>query len=242
MNLRIITILISFLIPTFVSCKAQALDEQKLQTTIKINMDTINEYFSRKYDLKTGLEIYNYEPGKNAKTNPAVVKTGNGWTILIYPMMSGGAIYDEYSPSTDFQYVQKKFYPSGMLKQISYFYQSNLKIGIWKYYDEQGNLLKEVDEDKKFEKSKIKINDILKLLEKEGWINLKTGEGATSVAVKNNQIVIDMAKFNIMYTDNENGQPIWYAITKQYTLSIVYEINGVTGKIKKTEKQTYSEE
>ncbi len=47
-------------------------------------------------------------------------------------------------------------------------------IGIRKEYDREGNLIKIVDEDKKF--GKIKPKDIVELLEKEGWFNRETGE------------------------------------------------------------------
>jgi hypothetical protein len=203
------------------------------------NMNSINAYFERKYDPKTGLEMYNFEAAKKSETNPAVIKAYSGETILMYQMAIGGGYYDEYF--SDFRRVQKQFYPNGTLKQTSYFYQKNLKVGIWKYYDERGNLIKEVDEDEKFKKSKIKINDILRIAEKEGLINLKTGEGGTDAIIENDQVITTEAKINIMYSENNNNEePIWYIITQDYTLSIVYKINGITGKMERTEKQTYS--
>ena len=210
----------------------------------KIEMDTINTNFERKYDLKTGLEMYNFEAVKSSTTNPVVIKRNNGEIILIYSMSIDGGYYDEFYP--DVRRVQKLFYSSGKLKQVSFFYQKNLKVGIWQYYDEQGNMIKEVDEDNKFKKSKLKIKDILKIAEKEGLINLKTGEGRTNVMVKNNQVIITEANFNIMYLENNNktslSDPIWYITTQECNFSIVYQINGTTGDIKKSKKQTYSEE
>jgi hypothetical protein len=42
------------------------------------------------------------------------------------------------------------------------------------FYNEKGELIKEVDEDAKF--GKIKPRDFVNILEKIGWINRKTGE------------------------------------------------------------------
>ena len=229
MNFKItLTCLLLFVLN---SCQAQ---NKNMIMTKKDSTSNLN--FERKYDLKTGLEMYNFEIMKNSKTNPAVFKMNNGWTVLVYPMQIGGGYYNEYSPSLEFTMIQKIFYPNGLLKQKSYFFQNNLKIGIWEYYDEKGNLIKKVNEDEKFKKSKVKLKDVLNLLEREGWINLKTGEGATEIISSEAHVEIKQG-FNIMFTEDEYNKVTWYA-NKQVgngAISVSYEIDGITGKVTKKE-------
>lgn len=56
-------------------------------------------------------------------------------------------------------------------------FMSSVNVGIWREYNAQGILVNEVDEDKKFSLLAIKPLDVLKYIEREGFINLKTGEG-----------------------------------------------------------------
>ena len=50
-----------------------------------------------------------------------------------------------------------------------------MKVGIWQFFDEKGDLFKEVDENKKLDGHD--YNRGLDFLEKEGWITIETGEG-----------------------------------------------------------------
>ena len=57
------------------------------------------------------------------------------------------------------------------------FYCSTIKIGIWREYDKEGNLIKETDEDKKFKGLKVTPQKLLDWFEKQGWIDRSTGKG-----------------------------------------------------------------
>lgn len=236
-------IYILLLVLYIVSCVNAMYKDQESNNQNKNVMDTPPSYFKPKYDPQTGLEVYDFEISKNATTNPAVVKTADGWTILIHRMMIGGGTYDEYSPAPMFQIIQKKFYPNGLLKQKSIFFQNNLKIGIWEYYDEKGKLIKKVDEDEKFKNSNIQIQDVLDLLEREGWIDQKTGKGATEISILDNQYVVIKRGISISYALDENGYPVWYGVVKPSDmLSISYKIDGITGEVEKSEENIFGEE
>ena len=95
------------------------------------------------------------------------------WLITLSKLDDRGAWSAEYSPAHDFYVVGKTFYPNGSLHSKGRSF-GRVPIGIYEEYDEAGNLIKVVDEDKKF--GKIKPKDIVELLEKEGWFNRETGE------------------------------------------------------------------
>ena len=95
------------------------------------------------------------------------------WLITLSKLDDRGAWSAEYSPAHDFYVVGKTFYPNGSLHSKGRSF-GRVPIGIYEEYDEAGNLIKVVDEDKKF--GKIKPKDIVEFLEKEGWFNRETGE------------------------------------------------------------------
>ena len=117
------------------------------------------------------VERYDFEATKNG--TDAVIVEQDGWILQKSSMWPSGPFYDEYAPAKEFYQIYKWFYPSGtMRKKIVLL--GDVVIGIREEYDEAGNLLKVLDEDKKF--GKIKPKDIVELLEKEGWFNRETGE------------------------------------------------------------------
>ncbi|EEN82238.1 hypothetical protein POREN0001_0474 [Porphyromonas endodontalis ATCC 35406] len=117
------------------------------------------------------VERYDFEATKNGTID--VVTEEDGWRIEKGSVWEDGALYDEYAPAKDFYKIQKKFYPNGIMRRKTSLF-GGVVIGIYEEYDEAGNLIKVVDEDKKF--GKIKPKDIVELLEKEGWFNRETGE------------------------------------------------------------------
>ena len=128
-------------------------------------------------------EKYDFELMRKIKQETGaistVIKRGN---LLIYitPMTDDGAFYNEYSLNPQFYAIQKKFYPNGNLKSKVQFIGEYILTGESIYYDENGNITK-VDEDAKF--GKIKPDWILKFIEKEGWIDLKTGRGREELEI-----------------------------------------------------------
>ena len=117
------------------------------------------------------VERYDFEATRNG--TDAVIVEQDGWILQKSSMWPSGPFYDEYAPAKDFYQIYKWFYPSGTMR-IKITLLGDVVIGIREEYDEAGNLIKVVDEDKKF--GKIKPKDIVELLEKEGWFNRETGE------------------------------------------------------------------
>lgn len=89
--------------------------------------------------------------------------------------------YTQYSKlSNELFYVEyKEYYTSGKIKVIGKILLDNTAVGVpvdrWQNFDENGNIIKEVDENKKF--GKFGPKELLMFLESKKIINLRTGEG-----------------------------------------------------------------
>ena len=116
----------------------------------------------------TMAEKFNYEAFGGARE--VSLRQGE-WIIDIFAGPPGCQY--EYAPAKDFYMIQKLYHNNGMIasrgKRLG-----NVPFGIWAYFDENGRLIKEVDEDAKF--GKIKPKDVIHIMEEVGWINRKTGE------------------------------------------------------------------
>jgi hypothetical protein len=163
-----------------------------------------NSNTMEKYDFELMNKIR--ESGELA----TVVEKGKS-LVLMNCMYESGASYNEYPPIPEFYAVQKTFFRNGMLESKGKYTGSYLKIGIWQYYDEKGCLIKEIDEDEKF--GKIKLDQILKFIEKEGWIDLKTGRGREEITfedsgrgyIKNGIFTLGFLKKG----EDLNDYPLW---------------------------------
>lgn len=193
-------------------------------------------YFTPKYDPETGVEILDFSLFNEKKTSPMVFSSKEGGTITLCGPYDDGAYYEEFPPFK-FYKTQKQFYLNGKLKQESSFYLGNLMVGKTKYYDEEGRLTQEVDEDKKFEKLKVQIDDVLKFMHNKGWLNIETGEGKTEVKVRDGHVEIYQPEFGIQLIE-EKDTLYWYAShIENYDVTIVYKINGITGKSEQFEQK-----
>ncbi|WP_010520662.1 hypothetical protein [Aquimarina agarivorans] len=103
----------------------------------------------------------------------------------------------------------KEFYSSGVLKVKGKIYENDFALGVWEYYDEDGNLEKKVNYDKPF---------------KYNWGNILD-------FIKKNKIDIFKNTTHIS-RNSENTPPIWQ-VTWQYdnTRLKSITINGITGEI-----------
>ena len=54
---------------------------------------------------------------------------------------------------------------------------SSVRVGTWREYDDKGNLIKETDENAKFKNLAMKPKDVILWMQRQGWINIVTGEG-----------------------------------------------------------------
>ena len=182
------------------------------------------------------VERYDFEATKNGTID--VITEQDGWRIEKGSVWEDGALYDEYAPAKDFYKVQKKFYPNGIMRRKTSLF-GGVVIGIYEEYDEAGNLLKVLDEDKKF--GKIKPKDIVELLEKEGWFNRETGENKITekeVLPTTGEFYREIIKYvRIRYVPKQaTGERSYWeiAIEPRFMMWITtYIVDGETGEFTK---------
>ena len=186
------------------------------------------------------VERYDFEATKNGTID--VITEQDGWILEKTHMLASGPFYDEYAPAKAFYQIHKWFYTSGTMgKKIALL--GNAVIGIREEYDEAGNLLKMVDEDKKF--GKINPKDIVELLEKEGWFNRETGENKITekeVLPTTGVFYREIIKYTrITYIPQERsqtGRAHWRIRINPRFLghTTIYIVDGDTGEFTKEEK------
>jgi hypothetical protein len=95
--------------------------------------------------------------------------------------------YVEYiKPVGKFYNILNTYYLNGNLKKHGIRLNEGFKIKTWEYYDEQGNLIKEIDEDADFKDIPYDYNKVFLWLDKNGYINIKKGEVITDYSLNFN--------------------------------------------------------
>jgi hypothetical protein len=131
----------------------------------------------------------------------------------LYNLKDGSIVLPSYPnwyilpPKPAFYTIYKSYYKSndGIKAKGKYFGECDpgstiMKIGIWTYFDEQGKVIREEDEDKKF--GAFGYNELLTFLDQEKVINLRTGKNREN--------------FSAFINDTElKGRKIWHV--KVYT-------------------------
>lgn len=217
---------------------SNSFSQQKVDTLLKNNM--IMEQLYGK------IEKYDFVSTKNGTENSITER--NGWVIEKHYFSNERAWYDEYAPACEFYMIWKDFRPNGMIwrrvKALGY-----VKFGMYEEFDEEGNLTKLIDEDKKF--GKIKPLYIVEFLEKEGWFNRKTGENK----VTSKRILPTNGEFymwiisNIVITfmtkeESKTGKCFWGITVEPRSEGhrTNYIIDGETGEFTKEEEFRMREE
>ena len=186
------------------------------------------------------IEKYDFISTENGTENSVTER--NGWVIEKHYFSNGRAWYDEYAPAQEFYMIQKDFRPNGMIwrrtKVLGY-----VRLGMYEEFDEEGNLIKLIDEDKKF--GKIKPQDIVELLEKEGWFDRKTGENKVtrkSILPTNGEFYMWVMP-NIVITfmtkeESKTGKCFWGITVEPRSEGqrTNYIIDGETGEFTKEEE------
>ncbi len=205
------------------------------------------------------MERYDFERHKELglKVTQITYKE-RGDTIIFMSGFDNGGAYEEYPPSPAFYIMRKDFYPNGVLESKGKIMGDHLWIGIWQYYDQRGNLIKEVDEDGKF--GAIKPEQILQFLDKKGHINLETGEGRPHyVFSEGKPSYPNSGRLSIVFIPQKGAEETPNSIDfideerkREYPFFSVtvrgdqsngyrrtyYQIHGETGKILETEDET----
>ena len=142
-----------------------------------------------------------------------------------------GFVLQEIKPFT-YEMIVRNYYKNSIIKSKGKFLcHSSVKIGIWREYDNQGNLIKETDEDKKFEKLRLKPINILCWLEKEGYIDRKTGKGQEKFVKEGDEPNIDI--YFWLSTRAEGSKTIpagWSIDITEHGMCTTHSFNAETGE------------
>lgn len=144
-----------------------------------------------------------------------------------------GFVLQEIKPFT-YEMIVRNYYKNCIIKSKGKFLcHSSVKIGIWREYDNQGNLIKETDEDKKFEKLRLKPINILRWLEHEGYIDRKTGKGQERFVKQGDApgISISFGKISAPNAKFEKDSVLWTITITDKGGDITYTWNAKNGEL-----------
>ena len=199
------------------SCVAQ---KNKKTTTMKTT-----ERFDVQYYKSIIKEKNSYEGATSAQY---VERNG---TETYVSFNDDGFVLQEIKPFT-YEMIVRNYYKNCIIKSKGKFLcHSSVKIGIWREYDNQGNLIKETDEDKKFEKLRLKPINILRWLEKEGYIDRKTGKGQEKFVKEGDEPNIDI--YFWLPTRAEGSKTIpagWSIDITEHGMCTTHSFNAETGE------------
>ena len=144
--------------------------------------------------------------------------------------------YDALVTIPPFTYYKEVriFHKNGVLMESGKrFFCSSIDIGIWREYDNQGNLIKETDEDKKFEKLHLKPINILRWLEHEGYIDRKTGKGQERFVKEGDEpsIRISFGKISAPNAKFEKDSVLWTITITDKGGDLTYTWNAKNGEL-----------
>ena len=148
-----------------------------------------------------------------------------------------GFVLQEIKPFT-YEMIVRNYYKNCIIKSKGKFLcHSSVKIGIWREYDNQGNLIKETDEDKKFEKLRLKPINILRWLEHEGYIDRKTGKGQERFVKQGDApgISISFGKISAPNAKFEKDSVLWTITITDKGGDITYTWNAKNGELLRKE-------
>ena len=197
---------------------------QKDKETTKME---ITERFDVQYYKNIIKEKNTYE---NATSAQYVERNG---TEVYVSFNEDGYFLQEIKPFT-YEMIVKNYYKNCILKSKGKFLcHSSVKIGIWREYDNQGNLIKETDEDKKFEKLRLKPINILRWLEHEGYIDRKTGKGQEKFVKQGDEpgISISFGKISTPNTKFEKDSVLWTITITNGGGDLTYTWNAKNGEL-----------
>ena len=201
------------------SCVAQ---KNKKTTTMKTT-----ERFDVQYYKSIIKEKNSYEGATSAQY---VERNG---TETYVSFNDDGFVLQEIKPFT-YEMIVRNYYKNCIIKSKGKFLcHSSVKIGIWREYDNQGNLIKETDEDKKFEKLRLKPINILRWLEHEGYIDRKTGKGQEKFVKQGDEpsIRISFGKIGAASAKFEKDSVLWTITITDKSGDITYTWNAKNGEL-----------
>ena len=166
---------------------------------------------------------------ENATSAQYVERNG---TEVYVSFNEDGYVLQEVKPFT-YEMIVRNYYKNCILKSVGKLLcHSSVRIGIWREYDSQGNLIKETDEDKKFEKLRLKPINILRWLEHEGYIDRKTGKGQEKFVKEGDEPNIDIYFWLPTRADNlsKTIHAGWSIDITEHGMCTTHSFNAETGE------------
>ena len=201
------------------SCVAQ---KNKKTTTMKT---------TEKFDVQYYKSIIKEKNSYEGATSAQYVERNGTETYVSFN--DDGFVLQEIKPFT-YEMIVRNYYKNCIIKSKGKFLcHSSVKIGIWREYDNQGNLIKETDEDKKFEKLRLKPINILRWLEHEGYIDRKTGKGQEKFVKQGDApgISISFGKISAPNAKFEKDSVLWTITITDKGGDITYTWNAKNGEL-----------
>ena len=201
------------------SCVAQ---KNKKTTTMKT---------TERFDVQYYKSIIKKKNSYEGATSAQYVERNGTETYVSFN--EDGFVLQEIKPFA-YEMIVKNYYKNCILKSKGKLLcHSSVKIGIWCEYDKQGNLIKETDEDKKFEKLRLKPINILRWLEHEGYIDRKTGKGQERFLKQGDEpsIRISFGKISAPNAKFEKDSVLWTITITDKGGDLTYTWNAKNGEL-----------
>ena len=193
------------------------------------NKKTITMKTTERFDVQYYKSIIKKKNSYEGATSAQYVERNGTETYVSFN--DDGFVLQEIKPFT-YEMIVRNYYKNSIIKSKGKFLcHSSVKIGIWREYDKQGNLIKETDEDKKFEKLRLKPINILRWLEHEGYIDRKTGKGQEKFLKEGDEPNIDI--YFWLSTRAEGSKTIpagWSIDITEHGMCTTHSFNAETGK------------
>ena len=201
------------------SCVAQ---KNKKTTTMKR---------TKRFDVQYYKSIIKEKNSYEGATSAQYVERNGTETYVSFN--DDGFVLQEIKPFT-YEMIVRNYYKNCIIKSKGKILcHSSVKIGIWREYDNQGNLIKETDEDKKFEKLRLKPINILRWLEHEGYIDRKTGKGQEKFVKQGDEpsIRISFGKISAPNAKFEKDSILWTITITDKGGDLTYTWNAKNGEL-----------
>ena len=195
------------------------------------NKKTITMKTTERFDVQYYKSIIKKKNSYEGATSAQYVERNGTETYVSFN--DDGFVLQEIKPFT-YEMIVRNYYKNCIIKSKGKFLcHSSVKIGIWREYDNQGNLIKETDEDKKFEKLRLKPINILRWLEHEGYIDRKTGKGQEKFVKQGDEpsIRISFGKISAPNAKFEKDSVLWTITITDKGGDITYTWNAKNGEL-----------
>lgn len=195
------------------------------------NKKTITMKTTERFDVQYYKSIIKKKNSYEGATSAQYVERNGTETYVSFN--DDGFVLQEIKPFT-YEMIVRNYYKNCIIKSKGKFLcHSSVKIGIWREYDNQGNLIKETDEDKKFEKLRLKPINILRWLEHEGYIDRKTGKGQEKFVKQGDEpsIRISFGKISAPNAKFEKDSILWTITITDKGGDLTYTWNAKNGEL-----------